>query len=164
MLLTLVTQIDRVIYHLKKVKGTIFLILEGVKLLLVNKRYSIINTSSLRNVVERTFGVWKMKWRILLRMPSYPMVKQKMMIMAATMCHHNFICEYHALDRHFYRCDRDPEYIATIPQGYARYHPPQNSSNGSIFEAKNDTNMDIFRDNLARAIMQSRVWLCLDVL
>ena len=33
MLLTLVTQIDWVIYQLTKVKGTIFLILEGVKLL-----------------------------------------------------------------------------------------------------------------------------------
>jgi hypothetical protein len=56
--------------------------------------------SSIRNVVERTFGVWKMKWRILLKMPSYPMSKQKM-IVAATMCIHNFIRENHALDRHF---------------------------------------------------------------
>jgi hypothetical protein len=31
--------------------------------------------SSIRNVVERSFGVWKMKWRILLNMPSYPMDK-----------------------------------------------------------------------------------------
>jgi hypothetical protein len=33
--------------------------------------------SSLRNVVEHTFGVWKMKWRILLKMPTYPIDKQK---------------------------------------------------------------------------------------
>ena len=70
--------------------------------------------SSLRNVVERTFGVWKMKWRILLKMPSYPMIKQKM-IVAATMCLHNFIRENHALDKDFYRCDRDPDYVPTIP-------------------------------------------------
>jgi hypothetical protein len=27
--------------------------------------------SSSHNVVERTFGVWKMKWKILMKMPSY---------------------------------------------------------------------------------------------
>jgi hypothetical protein len=40
--------------------------------------------SSIRIVIERSFGVWKMKWRILLSMPSYPMDKQKM-IVAVTM-------------------------------------------------------------------------------
>jgi hypothetical protein len=70
--------------------------------------------SSLRNVVERTFGVQKMKWRILLKMPTYPMDKQKM-IVVATMCLHNFICENSALDEDFQRCDRDLDYIPTIP-------------------------------------------------
>ena len=32
--------------------------------------------SSLRNVVERIFGVWKMKLRILLKMPTYPLEKK----------------------------------------------------------------------------------------
>ncbi|XP_072151435.1 protein ALP1-like [Setaria viridis] len=31
--------------------------------------------ASLRNCVERSFGVLKMKWRILLKVPSYPMPK-----------------------------------------------------------------------------------------
>lgn len=73
--------------------------------------------SSLRNVVERVFGVWKMKWRILLNMPKYPMVKQKM-IVAATMCLHNFIRQHHALDKDFERCDRDQDYVPTIPARY----------------------------------------------
>jgi hypothetical protein len=46
--------------------------------------------SSIRNIVEHTFGVWKMKWRILLKMLSYSMEKQKM-IVVATMCLHNYI-------------------------------------------------------------------------
>jgi hypothetical protein len=50
--------------------------------------------SSIWNVVEHTFGVWKMKWCILLKMPSYSMEKQKM-IVAATMCLHNYIRENH---------------------------------------------------------------------
>ena len=36
--------------------------------------------SSLRNVIERSFGVLKMKWRIFLELPSYPMVKQSKII------------------------------------------------------------------------------------
>ncbi|XP_025806834.1 protein ALP1-like [Panicum hallii] len=70
--------------------------------------------SSLRNVVERTFGVWKMKWRILLKMPTYPLDKQ-MMIVAATICLHNYIRENYALDEDFQKCDRDPDYVPTIP-------------------------------------------------
>jgi hypothetical protein len=31
--------------------------------------------SSLRNVIERSFGVLKMKWRTPLDLPSYPMAK-----------------------------------------------------------------------------------------
>jgi hypothetical protein len=32
--------------------------------------------SSLRNAIERTFGVLKQKWRILRGVPSYPLEKQ----------------------------------------------------------------------------------------
>lgn len=76
--------------------------------------------SSLHNVIERSFGVWKMKWRILLKMPTYKMEVQKM-IVAATMCLHNFIREKHALDKDFSKCDRNPDYIPTIPERYARF-------------------------------------------
>ncbi|KAK3150817.1 hypothetical protein QOZ80_3AG0238170 [Eleusine coracana subsp. coracana] len=109
--------------------------------------------SRTRNVVERTFGVWKQKWRILFKMPSYPISKQKM-IVAATMCLHNFIRENHALDRHFRRCDRDPEYIPTIPHRYARHAPPPNASDAST-SSTNDISMDMTRDDLAAAILQS---------
>ncbi|XP_015688267.2 protein ALP1-like isoform X3 [Oryza brachyantha] len=76
--------------------------------------------SSARNVVERTFGVWKMKWRILLKMPTYPMDKQEMII-ASTMCLHNFIRQNCTSDKYFRRCDRDPDYVPTIPARYAKY-------------------------------------------
>jgi hypothetical protein len=46
--------------------------------------------SSLRNVIERSFGVLKMKWRILLHMPSYAPHKQSQIIVAC-MALHNFI-------------------------------------------------------------------------
>lgn len=78
--------------------------------------------SSIRNVVERTFGVWKNKWRILLKMPSYPMDKQ-MMIVAATMCLNNSIRENDDQDKHFQKCDRNPDYVPTIPSRYRKYLP-----------------------------------------
>ncbi|XP_040952684.1 putative nuclease HARBI1 [Gossypium hirsutum] len=46
--------------------------------------------SSLRSVIERTFGVLKKKWAILRDMPSYSFEKQTM-IVVATMTIHNFI-------------------------------------------------------------------------
>jgi hypothetical protein len=43
--------------------------------------------SSLRNVIERSFGILKMKWRILLQFPGYPMPKQSQIIIACmTLC------------------------------------------------------------------------------
>jgi hypothetical protein len=38
--------------------------------------------SSPRDVIERSFGVLKMKWRILLDLPSYPMNKQSKYLLA----------------------------------------------------------------------------------
>ena len=110
--------------------------------------------SSLRNVVERTFGVWKMKWRILLKMPSYPMIKQKM-IVAATMCLHNYIRENHALDNDFLKCDRDPDYVPTIPTRYKKRDVIGNASDVDTPHA-NNSDMDRFRDDLARQMTLSR--------
>ena len=107
--------------------------------------------SSIRNAVERTFGVWKMKWRILIKMPSYLMEKQKM-IVAATMCLHNYIRETNVVDRDFHKCVRNPDYIPTIPSRYARHSNPSDTST----TASNDRNMDRFRDHIARAIFLSR--------
>jgi hypothetical protein len=92
-----------------------------------------------------------MKWRILIKMPSYPMEKQKM-IVAATMCLHNYIRETNVVDRDFHKCDRNPDYIPNIPSRYARHSNPSDTST----TASNDRNMDRFRDDIARAIFLSR--------
>ena len=110
--------------------------------------------SSIRNVVERSFGVWKMKWRVLLKMPSYPMEKQKM-IVAATMCLHNFIRENQFDDKDFSKCDRNPDYVPTIPLRYRKHFASHNAGDTSTSESS-DRNMDKFRDDLARAIYLSR--------
>ncbi|XP_072148458.1 uncharacterized protein [Setaria viridis] len=56
--------------------------------------------SSLRNVIERSFGVLKMKWRILLNLLSYPVNKQSKIIVAC-MALHNFIRDSTVHDVHF---------------------------------------------------------------
>jgi hypothetical protein len=56
--------------------------------------------SSFRNVIERVFGVLKMKWRILLDVPGYPIEKQKIIIIAC-MALHNFIRDSNLSDVDF---------------------------------------------------------------
>ena len=109
--------------------------------------------SSVRNVIERCFGVLKMKWWILLKMPSYSMEKQKMII-AACMVLHNYVREHQSGDRHFQRCDRDPDYVPTIPSRYQKYAISQSASDGSTPE-ENEMTMDVFRNRLARDISNS---------
>jgi len=54
------------------------------------------------------------------------MEKQKM-IVAATMCLHNYIRETNVVDRDFHKCDRNPDYIPTIPSRYARHSNPSDT-------------------------------------
>ncbi|CAN6554545.1 unnamed protein product [Malus baccata var. baccata] len=56
--------------------------------------------SSLRSIIERTFGVWKKRWAILRDMPNYLFIKQ-VKIGIATMALHNCIRRYFERDRHF---------------------------------------------------------------
>ena len=46
--------------------------------------------SSLRSVIERTFGVWKNRWKILRCMPAFN-IRTQNYIIVATMVLHNFI-------------------------------------------------------------------------
>lgn len=56
--------------------------------------------SSLRNVIERSFGVLKMKWRILLHIPRYSMLAQSKIVTACA-CLHNYIRDSKLHDQHF---------------------------------------------------------------
>nr|XP_051230392.1 protein ALP1-like [Lolium perenne] len=78
--------------------------------------------SSLRNAIERAFGVLKLKWRILLSIPHYhdPLTQTK--IITACMCLHNFIRDSKLYDDHFDRMERSSyiyEDSASFSSGHA---------------------------------------------
>ncbi|KAL5568485.1 hypothetical protein UlMin_025060 [Ulmus minor] len=56
--------------------------------------------ASLRNVIERTFGVWKSRFRILRGIPRYSLEKQRDIVIACTVLH-NFIKLFSSEDAAF---------------------------------------------------------------
>ncbi|KAI5008121.1 hypothetical protein ZWY2020_009169 [Hordeum vulgare] len=83
-------------------------------------------------------------------MPSYSIETQKMII-AATMTLHNYVDTHDREDVHFARCDRDPNYVPTIPERYKRYAVLSSASNSST-SGTSGRDMDEIRDQLATAI------------
>ena len=101
--------------------------------------------SSLRNVIERSFGVLKMKWRMLDKIPSYACHKQSMIIVACCALH-NFIRISGKKDKHFGRCDRDENYVPPV----ATVNQPQTE------EVEDATDvMNTFRDSIALALVNT---------
>jgi hypothetical protein len=134
------TQTSGVTLHLTKVPNIIFQSLGKGQCLEVKKLFNYTH-SSLRNVIERSFGVLKMKWRILLSIPSYPTTKQSQIIIAS-MALHNFIRESAMLDYDFNMCDHDEYYVPPS----AAPSPQQNRD--STIDTDEDRNMDEFRDRM----------------
>jgi hypothetical protein len=56
--------------------------------------------SSLRNMIEKSFGVLQMKWHIHLKMPKYLVTKQQKIVVAC-MALHNFIRDNSTNDCNF---------------------------------------------------------------
>ncbi|KAM3364275.1 hypothetical protein ACQJBY_014556 [Aegilops geniculata] len=99
--------------------------------------------AKVRNVVGRSFGVLKMKFRILLNMPKFPEDKQSRIIVAC-MALHNFIRESRIADREFDACDADENYNP-MPSSSASAWPEDEP----LVE---DVDMNAFRDELAHAL------------
>jgi hypothetical protein len=101
--------------------------------------------SSLRNVIERAFGVLKMKWRILLDVPSFPMHKQSKIIIAC-MAIHNFIRESAVADMDFDLCDSHENFVPMAQPSTSQQYV-QNTHAG-----EEDRDMNAFRDEIANGL------------
>ncbi|KAF2305942.1 hypothetical protein GH714_009067 [Hevea brasiliensis] len=66
--------------------------------------------SSLRCCIERTFGVWKARWKILRTMPPYSFYVQRD-IVVVSMALHNYIRRKALADPAFERLDKSPNFV-----------------------------------------------------
>jgi hypothetical protein len=99
--------------------------------------------SSLRNVIKRSFGVLKMKWRILQHLPSYPIEKQTKIIIAC-MTLHNFIRDSALDDKLFAQCDVNEDFILGVDEA-TTFQPHVNDEDVS--------DMNVLRDSIADSLM-----------
>ncbi|XP_025877483.1 uncharacterized protein [Oryza sativa Japonica Group] len=111
-------------------------------------KYEVFNFlhSSLRNVIERSFGVLKQKWRILKGIPSFSHTTQKHIIMAC-LALHNFVRDSNLRDKEFERCDADEDYLL---------EDTSDTSDDESEDAENDDTMNTIRTRIADALISAR--------
>nr|AYC81222.1 transposase [Oryza sativa Indica Group] len=111
-------------------------------------KYEVFNFlhSSLRNVIERSFGVLKQKWRILKGIPSFSPTTQKHIIMAC-LALHNFVRDSNLRDKEFERCDADEDYLL---------EDTSDTSDDESEDAENDDTMNTIRTRIADALISAR--------
>jgi thymidylate synthase len=61
-------------------------------------------------VIERSFGVWKQRWRILQNMTAYP-CKMQVQIVVALMTLYNYIRRRSQDDVAFVKFNRNPNFV-----------------------------------------------------
>ena len=104
--------------------------------------------SSLRNVIERAFGVLKQKWRILKGIPSFPTRTQKHIILAY-MALHNFIRDTNLEDKLFDRCDGDEEYLL-------QHSATADTQEDDNQDGENEDTMNTIRSRIADTLVSAR--------
>jgi hypothetical protein len=105
--------------------------------------------SSLRNVIERAFGVLKKKWRILKDMPSYSPRTQKQIILTCIALH-NFIRESNLHDRLFDGCDADEDYLVQQTFGIAQRQEDESP------DGENENTMNTICTRIGNALVSAR--------
>jgi hypothetical protein len=109
--------------------------------------------SSLRNVIERTIGVWKKRWHILCDMRPFSLIKQQKIIVATTALH-NFIRMCGVEDVEFNKCDDisryiiEPEEERNINEEMGLYNPRRVQDGGGY--------MNKVRNQIGTSLMESR--------
>ncbi|KAK9983014.1 hypothetical protein SO802_032539 [Lithocarpus litseifolius] len=109
----------------------------------IEERFNYVH-SSLRSAIERTFGVWKNKWKILKQMPPYD-IKHQRNIIVATCVLHNFIRKHDREDEGFNWDEHDLDRPRSNRSG-------EGSSRQANVENIQDEEMKFVRDKIARSI------------
>jgi hypothetical protein len=107
--------------------------------------------SSLRYTIERTFGVWKNKWKLLHYMLNFPYDKQVKIVMA-TMAFHNFIKKNAINDVEFQPYDDDGDLLPTNSIGDDEAQVELSIQQS---ETSNENFMNIERNHIANLLMTS---------
>jgi hypothetical protein len=105
--------------------------------------------SSLRCTIERTFGVWKNKWKLLHCMSNFPYDKQ-VKIVVASMALHNFIRKHAIKDAKFQQYDDDED---LLPTDSISDNESQDESSIQQSDTSNENSMNIERDRIANLLM-----------
>ena len=100
--------------------------------------------SSLRSVIEQTFGVWKNRWKILKQMPSYDIKDQRNIVVAICVLH-NFIRKHDREDDGF----NWDKHNLDKPESNSR---KEGCSNQTSIENMQDKEMKSICDRIARSI------------
>ena len=95
-------------------------------------------------MIERTYGMWKNKWRIIRNMPSFPFHIQ-VLIVFATMALHNFVRLNYRDDSSFIIANRD-----SISR--RKHNSAAGSSDKQNSGSLTDPAMVVFRDSIANSI------------
>ena len=102
--------------------------------------------SSLRNVIERSFGVLKQKWRILKVISSFSTRTQKHIILACMTLHY-FIRDSKLQDKEFDRCDVDEDYLL---------EETSESQEESCPDGENEDTMNTIHSRIANDLVSAR--------
>jgi len=102
--------------------------------------------SSLRNVIERSFGVLKQKWYILKGISSFSTRTQKHIVLACIALH-NFIRDSKLHDEEFDRCDADEDYLLEETSESQEDESP---------DGENEDTINTIRTRTADALVNSR--------
>lgn len=112
--------------------------------------------SSLRSVIERTFGIWKARWGMLKNMPNVSLDDQVSMVLAS-MAIHNYIRRDGEGDLIFSRIESEPNYVfEDIADLYPGMLDDDEDANPQPQDEDSDFYMAKVRHDIMKALRKNR--------
>ncbi|KAI3782587.1 hypothetical protein L2E82_12638 [Cichorium intybus] len=112
--------------------------------------------SSLRNVIERSFGVWKARWAILKDMHVNYSYETQVNIVLASMAIHNYIRKHGSFDEAFDKAQRESYNPAVDVDTQVRGSNNEANEDTSSRRKADDLYMNAIRDTIARDLSRSK--------